>query len=157
MTDIAIRAAMALTVLVAVVNAALFYGWVSALWWLFGALPFGLLTITGFWIGHALDDRHRGGLVCTLVLAAMAWPLAIMLAPALVGLALVVIASPRGRFRIALLVPATIGVIVIASLSHPWSASSASVGWTYAISIGHVVLLAIPTLLFARERVLPSP
>lgn len=153
MTDISIRAAMALTMLVAIANAALFYNWVSFMWWLFGALPFGVLTLAGFWAGHVLEDRHRGGLACTLLLAALAWPLALTLAPAFVGLALVVITSPTGRFRAAMVVPATLAMLAIAVLSAPWASSSATAGWTYGLSIGHAVALAIPSLLFARERV----
>lgn len=151
MTDVSIRAAMAITVIVAIANATLFYGWISGMWWLFGALPFGLLTAVAFYVGHALGDPHRGGLACTLVMAALAWPLALLLAPALVGLALVVTAAPRNRWiRALLVVPATVAVLAIAVLTHPWSASSASAGWTYGIAIGHVLVLAIPTLLFCR-------
>ncbi len=152
MTDLSIRAAMAITVLVALVNAALFYGWLSAMWWLFGALPFGLLTIVAFWVGHAVDDRQRGGLACVLLMGAMSWPLALMLAPALVGLALVVTAVPRGRFRVIALVPATVGVLAIAVMAPPWSATAATATWIYGLALGHVAMLAVPTLLFARER-----
>ncbi len=152
MTDLSIRIAMAITVLVALVNAVVFYGGISVIWWLAGALPLGLLTIVAFWIGHALGDQHRGGLVCTLLLAALAWPMALMHAPALVGMALVVTAAPRGRMRPWIVLPANIGSVGIAAFALPWSYRSDTQSLLHAIALAHVVMLSIPITMFAYQR-----
>ena len=151
MTDLSIRIAMVLTVTVALMNAACFYGWVSAIWWLFGVLPFILLTITGFWVGHAMGDDLRGGLACTLLLCAMAWPLAVVQTIAFVALALVVVAAPRGRLRPLLVAPATLAMVGTVALSEPWVWSRQHAEWMYSIALGHAALVAIPTILYAYD------